>query len=280
METSLTGRHGLARSRGKVSAFTLIELIISSGLMSVLLVGAYMCLSAGISGQKLVEARADVAQKARVALALISADLRSACPLSKDVEFSGVQRVIGKVQADNIDFGTHNYFPKAPHESDFCEVSYFVDMNRETGNFSLWRRRDSSPDPEPLAGGTREEVAENVLGVRFEYYDGFKWYDDWGDPDKQRRAETSRLEHPNLFGLPEAVRITLSFSPESAKKKKQASEPEEEPENPPEAVVYQTVVRLNLAGSAAQTDSTSSSTPAAPTAPGQPGAEGAPGGFP
>src|SRR5690348_3976793 len=62
------------------SAFTLIELVISSALMVIILTAAYLCLSAALAGQKLLEPRAEVVQNARVALSLLSADLRAACP--------------------------------------------------------------------------------------------------------------------------------------------------------------------------------------------------------
>src|ERR1051326_3839912 len=68
------------------SAFTLIELVISVTLMALILGASYACMSAAIAGKKIIEPRADVIQNARVAMSMISADLRSACPLSKDFE--------------------------------------------------------------------------------------------------------------------------------------------------------------------------------------------------
>src|SRR5258707_251491 len=101
---------------------TLIELVISSALMTLILASAYLCLSSGLSSQKLIESRAEIAQSARVAMARLTADLRSACPLSKDIAFLGMQRTLGDVQADNLDFATHNYTPHRAGEGDFCQV--------------------------------------------------------------------------------------------------------------------------------------------------------------
>src|SRR6266481_551267 len=42
------------------SGFTLIELVISAALMSLILTAAYFCLSAALSGQRLLEPRAEV----------------------------------------------------------------------------------------------------------------------------------------------------------------------------------------------------------------------------
>lgn len=247
---------------GKVEAgFTLVELVISSAIMAIILTSAYACLQAGLSSRKVVESRADIAQSARVALSMMAADLRSATSLSKDFEFLGMSRMMGDIEADNLDFATHHYSPRARHEGDFCEVSYFLAKAADSDEFSLWRRRDPTPDPEPLAGGNREEIVRGIRALKFEYYDGYDWYEEWGDQEGERR-ETSVLLAPNLTGLPEAVRITLLFGsgelpaastasvhpPASLDAAANPSESTKRNEDAP--LVFQTVVRLNLAGMA------------------------------
>jgi len=228
----------------RLGAFTLVELLISASLMSVILGAAYMCLSSSVSSQKLVESRSDVVQNARVALNLMTADLRCACPLSKEIAFLGMDRMLGDIEADNLDFATHNYKPRRANECDFCEVSYFVSPGTAPGRLSLWRRRDpSSPDDNPLAGGSREEILRGIEGLRFEYYDGYEWYEDWGDPENKGKTDNSFRYQPNLYGIPEAVRITLWISPATHPKKLEA-ETDEDAEPP---MVFQTVARINLA---------------------------------
>ena len=226
------------------AGFTLIEMVISASLMAVLLVAAYLCLSSGLASQRLLEARSEAVQSARVAMALMSADLRCACPLSRRIEFVGMDRMLGDVEADNLDFATHNYTPRRVGEGDFCEVSYFVNEDRESGKFHLWRRRDPKLDDEPLSGGSREEIVRGVRGLRFEYYDGILWYDEWGDPESRGKRDNSLKEKPNLTGMPEAVRITLWIEPSSrSAKPAQASTDTDDP-----SLMFRTVVRLNLAG--------------------------------
>lgn len=217
------------------SAFTLIELVISGGLMSVILVSAYVCLTAGTGSQRMVEARADSGQGGRVALAMLAADLRSAVPLSKEMEFIGMRRTVEEIDADNLDFATRNYTPRNAAEGDWCETSYFVQKDSKTGGFVLYRRRDPSPDPEPIAGGNQEELVRGVRGLRLEYYDGFDWWDEWGDPEGKQRFAT--FPDPNVSGLPEAVRITLTL--ESGEKA--------EPGETSASMVLQTTARLNMA---------------------------------
>jgi type II secretion system protein J len=250
--------------QGRDDGFTLIEMVISAAIMTIILAGAYLCLNSGFRSQKLVETRADIAQSARVALAMICADLRCAKPLSKDIDFLGMQRTIEDAEADNLDFGTCNYHPKKARESDFCEVSYFVSAEPKSGQLSLWRRRDPTPDDEPLAGGVPEEIARGVRELRLEYYDGLDWFNEWGDPSgKKKKADDSLKLQTNLSGLPEAVRVTLTMG--SARNRDEAP------------MTFQTVCRLNLAGLAnAVGDSATSD--GADAAAAQPGQNATPGG--
>ena len=71
------------RRRRAPAGFTLIEMVISAALMSVVLGAAYACLRAGLETRRVVEPRGDVFQAGRVAMTLLSADLRAACPLHR-----------------------------------------------------------------------------------------------------------------------------------------------------------------------------------------------------
>ena len=221
-----------------VSGFTLIELVISAGLMSLVLVSAYLCMHAALASQKLIEPRMEVLQTARVAMSLLTADLRCACPLSQDYEFLGTHRMQGDIESDSLDFATHNYTPRGHGEGDFCAVSVFLDKDPRSGQLSLFRRRNPHITLDPLSGGSREEIARGVRELRLEYYDGFDWFDTWGDPSGKRKKDDSFKLQPNLSGLPEAVRITLSIG---------STKPKERDEPP---LTFQTVCRLNLAGAA------------------------------
>lgn len=221
-------------------AFTLIEVVISASLMALILVSAYLCLNAGLKGKKVVEPRADVIQNARVAMNIMAADLRDACPITKDYQFIGMRRLLGEMDADNIDFATHNFTPRRPFEGDFCQASFYVDQDPENGQFCLWRRRNPMVAIDPLDGGTKEEIARGIVGLRFEYSDGLDWYDNWGD------TKPSKSDDPpsNMIGMPEAVRITLKLAANpGAKTSSDVAEPAEPP------MVFQTIVRLELAGS-------------------------------
>ena len=235
--------HFFPRDLYRSAAFTLVELVISAAVMSLILAGAYLCLNSGVVSQKLIHSRSDVVQSARVALSMMAADLRSACPVFKGPPFLGMNRMLGEMEADNLDFATHNYTPKSRAQADYCEVSYFVSKDPLSGHWSLWRRRDPTPDDEPLMGGSREELVRGVRGLRFEYYDGFEWFDDWGDPEGKGKAANSQRQQFNLEGMPDAVRITLWIEP-SIKPVATATNSVNAGEEP---MMFQTVARLNLA---------------------------------
>ena len=237
----------------RANAFTLIEVMISSALMALILVSAYLCLGAGFSAQKLVEPRAEIIQNARVALALMSADLRAACPLSKTDDFLGMTRIVGDIQADNLDFATHNYTPRHANEGDFCQESYYLDKDPATGQFSLWRRRNPTIAFDALSGGSKDEIARGVVGLKLEYFDGTDWFTSWGATKSSDKKQNSTKEKDNLSGLPEAVRITLLMDSNPKKKHPDSATGVEKPEPP---LVFQTVTRLNLAGAAQNTSST------------------------
>jgi prepilin-type N-terminal cleavage/methylation domain-containing protein len=242
------------------SGFTLIEVVISTALMALTIVAAYLCFSASLSTQKALEPRLEVIQNARVAMALLAADLRSACPLDKDTPFLGIHRELASTVADSIDFATHNYTPKNPREGDFCETSFYLQEDPETGRFSLWRRRNPTIAPDPFSGGYREEIATGVLGLGFEYYDGLDWYSSWGEMNGAK-AQTSQKDRPNLSGMPEAVRITIWFDANPHGKKVETREENEKPEPP---LVFQTIARVNLAAASQSSGSSSSSGTSSP----------------
>jgi prepilin-type N-terminal cleavage/methylation domain-containing protein len=255
-------------SRLRSSGFTLIEMVIGAALMAMILAAAYACLNAGFAGQKLIEPRAGVFQNARVAMTMITEDLRAACPLSKDYPFLGMQRTLGLVEADNLDFGTHHYNPRHAREGDFCQESFFLEKDREPGQYSLWRRRNPLIGLNPVSGGSREQIARGLLGLQFEYYDGLDWYATWGDIEMNGKQKTSLRVQPNMDGMPEAVRVTLTFDSEPRPAGRPAAA--SATNGPP--LVFQTVARLNLAAasslsaSAAGTDD-----PPGPANAGQPG---------
>jgi len=229
------------------SGMTLVELVVGSTVMVGIISSAYLCLVSGTKGQRIVERRMNILQNARVALDIMSRDLRAACILSKDYPFIGLDREVKGMKAANLDFATHHYNPVREGESDFCEVSYFLDRNPRTGGWSLFRRRDPTPDEDPLAGGFREEIAVGVRGFRVEYHDGLFWVDHWGSSLESRGAYSNDPTSVSFrTELPEAVRISLALS--TGEEARPAGSEAEPAHTRPPPLLFSTVVRLHLAG--------------------------------
>jgi hypothetical protein len=186
-----------------------------------------------------VEQRTEIFQNARAAISLITSDLRSACVLSNDFPFVGMDRTLEGAEADNLDFATHFYRPKKARESDFCVVSYFLNQEAKNGSLSLFRRRNPFIAGDAFSGGKREEIIQNVRGLRFEYFDGLEWQDSWGESNVQgsKPSSSSLLQ----TGLPDAVRITIWLETENLENRKNGNETKFP------AQMIQTIVRLNLA---------------------------------
>lgn len=274
---------------GPRAGFTLVEMTIAAALMALILGAAYACLNAGIAAQRLIDPRVEATQAGRVALALLTADLRCACPLSKNVEFVGNDRRVGETETDGADFGTHHYTPARPGDGDFCQTSYFVEPDPESGQLVLWRRRNPRIGLDPFQGGSREEIARDVRQFKLEYYDGFEWFDSWGDPDGRRQAReaNSLRTEPNLLGLPTAVRITLALglgrTPRRAPEAATAPGPgTAETDAREERIAFQTVARIQVPATAAGSgtgaapggEGASPETPGPGAVPGFPGAGG------
>lgn len=239
-------------SPNSIKAFTLIELLISVSLMTGILMASYVCLQAALSARATVEDRSDAIQSARVIMDRLRSDLGAADRLSEEHGILGLNRDLEGIEADNIDFVTRHHVPKRPFEADYCEVSYFVAKNPETDRFVLLRRRDPLPDDKPLEGGQSEALIDHILGLKFEYYDGWDWFDDWGDaetPEQTTESEkASLIASAGRTGFPEAVRITLLI-PDNDRAPVPIKKPTESgmPQTIPGAIAFQTIVHLNLA---------------------------------
>lgn len=207
-----------ASPRSPQAGFTLIELIIASSVTVGIIGSVFLCFLSGRRTQRTVEVRSEMLQNARVAIERIAADLTVACPLHRDFALLGMDRVREEadgqpgIEADNIDFATHNWRPQRTGERDYCETSYFVDRDPETGELSLYRRRDPTPDDKPLEGGTREMIATGVRAFRLEYLGGALWENKWGSLPETRGYSNDPSADMFANSMPEAVRVSIAIT--------------------------------------------------------------------
>jgi general secretion pathway protein J len=195
-----------ARSRG----MTMIEIMVAIGILAgiaVFIHGVMVSLSNGKKGEGM---RAERAHQGREAMQRIVRDL-SAAYLTQHVPQNQAlvtQRTafVGRsgTPFDRLDFTAfaHLRTERDAHESDQAEVGYFVAKDPDVADkMDLVRREQTPIDFEPLKGGVRNVVAEDVEQFDLRYFDPMTgmWVETW---------DTMQVSgQPNR--LPMEVEITL-----------------------------------------------------------------------
>ena len=181
--------------------FTLVELLLSTAIFSVIIGAAYAVFVAGLDLQEKADRRLLRLQSARFALARITEDLQSAAIFgtADTFLFEGFDGQ-GENERDDdaIDFASFSNASRVGDSpaSDQCEIGYLIYADPERGTSILYRRLDATVDEDITEGGTYQELAEGVVSLNIEYYDGLSWEESF-QSDRQ---------------LPERVRVTLGFA--------------------------------------------------------------------
>ncbi len=193
------------RSCDDTRGFTLIEVMIAMAILAVMAMLIYTSLSQTISSKDDVEKRDELGHSANLVLNKMTLDLQMAFLLTGP-EFLGSDgkmktAFIGK--EDRVDFSSlsHVRYFKDSKESDYAEVGYFVEDDKEDpGNKLLVRRESKLIDDKPTEGGTSEAMVEGVKEFHLEYYDSNKkeWLKSW---------DSTQVDVSNR--LPRAVKIEL-----------------------------------------------------------------------
>ncbi len=186
----------------KRRGFTLIELMVA-GMMAVIVLGGITTSLSQLGSAKSVSrqrleafSRCDAALKdlrKEVISTLRRGDLFETRVLITDGT--------GRFQGDNIskdELLVFNGNVRANKEIDFNGegLEYETQFRIENNDVSsaLWKRRDAILDDNPVGGGIVTPIADGVISLELEAYDGFSWYPDW-DSDE--------------LGIPHALRITV-----------------------------------------------------------------------
>lgn len=196
------------RSESRIRGFTLLEILIVVAILGIIFyIINEVFFRTAISSEEIIGGNI-VYQRARTALLKMTTELEQAYLSSRRKAnftiFLGINRTQEGWQRDILHFTatSHERLAADVKESDLCEISYFILEDQQTKTLTLWHREDPNPDEEKLSGGVVYELAENVLGLNFAYYDGEKWREEWDSTES---------------GLPKAVRIALTLADESGK---------------------------------------------------------------
>jgi general secretion pathway protein J len=171
-----------ARERG----LTLLEVMISVAvltLISVLIYGAFSTINKGKQTASQLSERYRIG---RVAMDRMARELQSAYI---SAHIAALPQLITRVTAftgksGRVDFNAfaHRRLMKDAHESDQCELSYFVGSNSKKQNQSdLLRREQTIPDDQPGKGGVVNVMVDDVDTFQIKYLDPMSglWTDTW-----------------------------------------------------------------------------------------------------
>jgi len=211
-------------ARGAAAGLTLVEVLVTLGLLAIVMTLVYGSLWTTVDGLQRIERRTDREQAARILLEMMERELRSALLTGDDLRlyFLGEDGVANDQPADKLTWvhAAHVKLHWQLPEAETAEVSYWLESDAD-GHPILYRREDASRDGDLASGGTVYELSEEVIGLDFKYYGPQGWVDEW-DSRQQGNA------------LPRVVQISLFLPPES-----------DDPEAPP--IEIRSLVDLPLA---------------------------------
>ena len=182
--------------------FTLIELMVAGMMAVIVLGGITTSLSQLGSAKSVSRQRLEAYSRCDTALKDIRKEVISTLRRGDLFE----TRVLitdgtGRFQGENVnkdELLVFNGNVRANKEIDFNGegLEYETQFRIEDNDVSsaLWKRRDAILDDNPVGGGIVTPIADGIISLDLEAYDGFSWFPNW-DSDE--------------LGLPHALRITL-----------------------------------------------------------------------
>lgn len=176
----------------KPAAFTLLEVLIATCILSFLILGLYFLFEKSHSAWKKGNARLRQYQKVRGCVDILTRELKTAfiSPANPSLLFKGKE--------DEILFTSSSNLPHQKGEYDLKQIHYQLKdsklIRKVKSNFSY---------PTNLPATTI--LASKIDKLTFSYYDGKKWHSEWG-AKKDKGAKSSPKPSPKL---PRAVGIKL-----------------------------------------------------------------------
>lgn len=191
----------------KRRGFTLIEVIIAAVVTAFLLGSMAMSISGLGRSKSTSKQRLDAYLRADAALTSLRREI-IALIRTDDLFYTRFHLIDDSVNAgpdvghlDRDELLIYNNRLASNHDIDFQGEGseYETQLRVEDDDFgpALWQRRDPVPEEFPFGGGMVIPVAEGVIALNIEVFDGNLWNDDWESDD---------------WGIPHAVRLTVTAS--------------------------------------------------------------------
>lgn len=203
----MTGR-GSHRQRRE--GLTLIEILVSVAILAMVSLMVYGAFDQTFRNKRIVEEAQDRNHVIRLALTRMARELSMAYVSVQVNPNIGLVRsrtafvgsgFSGSSRLDFTAFAHQRLYADA-HESDQCEISYFVGRDRDrAGVKNLLRRSQRRIDDDPRRGGLVQILVDNVRELSLHYLDSqtWTWLEEWDT--------TQGASQPNR--LPVQVKIVL-----------------------------------------------------------------------
>jgi type II secretion system protein J len=165
------------------SGFTLLELILAMGMISMLAVSLYATLRVAFKARESATSGIAPMRSANIALDLLGEDLESALPPTGLLAGAFLAQHLGDVQVsqDTVEFyciGSSDSLDP-PNSAGFRKIDLGV-IPSPDGRGNLLVRRITSNLLSPQEVQPEEEIlCRNVRSFALRYYDGSQWYEEW-----------------------------------------------------------------------------------------------------
>lgn len=199
--------------------FTLMEVMISLGIVAVLAALVWGSFGPTWQAKEIVEAEANRYHAIRLALDRMSREISMAYLSERYDRRRFRDRPTHLVAEDSGDDDTlrfttlaHERLYEDAKEGDQAVVEYRVGRDPEDRDRNvLFRRVNPVIDDRPEEGGVEAILADGVEGLSFEFWDvkDQEWTDDWDTNDVERKNE-----------LPERVRLTIVVKGDDGKERR------------------------------------------------------------
>lgn len=176
--------------------FTLMETLIALGIFALVGTLTYGVFARTVDARNQALTITSHYHQIRQAMQRMSSEISMAfLSAHKDCEEERTQTIFKTDQAHGgmrLDFTSfsHTKFRADANESDQNELSYFLDTHPDDPKVSvLMRREQNRIDDDPEEGGRVQVMAENVVGLEFEFYDpkDDEWVDEWDSTNMDYR---------------------------------------------------------------------------------------------
>lgn len=177
-------------------SFTLVELLIVTGIFSLLIVSIYSAFRTGLASQRKIDAATDLYQKARLSLSLMETELRNVFVYSKSDS-----RFIGNSEAMEFFSILDKYDKEGQVSSGIGYIKYEIlgnSLTRKAGQ-GMFALKAASEGENKLFLSEVEELSMQFAAPSTDLVKSYEWQDLWpqhGDVNQKKQ-------------LPVAVKIKL-----------------------------------------------------------------------